>query len=167
MRLAIRPMAADDIPRVLELMSRTHQLNTTGLAWDRSALEDAFPGRPEGVRVMVAELRDRFGWYGIIGTAILVTTQTAWRLKYLAVSCRVMGRGIERALLSVLVRAALDGGCASPEAEFRDTGRNRMMRALYQMMGFTAGGQTDNAGTLIFRARPGWLPDIPRWVEVV
>jgi hypothetical protein len=42
-----------------------------------------------------------------------------------------------------------------------------MMRALYQMMGFTANAGPDASGTLIFRARPAWLPDIPRWVEVV
>jgi FkbH-like protein len=167
MELAIRPMAVDDIPRVLELMTRTHQLNTTGLVWDRAALADAFTGRPDGLRVMVAELHDRFGWYGIIGTAIMATTPASWRLKYFALSCRVMGRGIERAFLSTLVRAALQAGCASPEAELRDTGRNRMMRALYQMMGFTASGTADEAGIIIFRARPGWLPDIPRWVEVL
>jgi FkbH-like protein len=167
MQLTVRPMTGDDIPRVLELMTRTHQLNTTGLIWDRTALVEAFHGRPGGTAVMVGELRDRFGWYGIIGTAIMDTMQSSWRLKYLAVSCRVMGRGIERAFLASLVHTALGRGNTSPEAEFRDTGKNRMMRALYQMMGFTATGETGDAGTLIFRARPDWLPDIPRWVEVL
>ncbi len=167
MQLAVRPMSDDDIPRVLELMTRTHQLNTTGLVWDRAQLANAFHGQPEGTRVTVAELRDRFGWYGIIGAAITETGKNSWKLKYLAVSCRVMGRGIERALLASLLRAALEQGYPSPEAEFRDTGRNRMMRALYQMMGFATtdtGGKTE---TLLFRIRPEWLPSTPRWVEVV
>lgn len=167
MQLTVRPMNGDDIPRVLELMTRTHQLNTTGLVWDRPRLSEALGGRPDGMKVFVAELRDRFGWYGIIAAAIAETGKTFWRLKYLAVSCRVMGRGIERALLASLVRAALDRGYANPEAEFRDTGRNRMMRALYQMMGFAAPGDPGDEETLLFRIRPDWLPAIPRWVEVV
>jgi FkbH-like protein len=167
MRLTIRPMNAEDIPRVLELMTRTHQLNTTGIVLDRPSLTEIFQGKQNGMTVTVAELRDRFGWYGIIGTAIGEATGDRWRLKYLAVSCRVMGRGIERALLASLVHAALDHGHRRPEAEFHDTGKNKMMRALYQMMGFTANGSPDASGTLIFHARPAWLPDIPRWVEVV
>jgi len=167
MQLAVRPMTGDDIPRVRELMTRTHQLNTTGLVWDRPQLSEAFEGRPKGTGVVVAELRDRFGWYGIIAAAIVEAGETSWRLKYLAVSCRVMGRGIERALLASLVRAALDKGYAFPEAEYRETGRNRMMRALYQMMGFAAPGNSGDEETLVFRIRPDWLPAIPRWVEVV
>ncbi len=167
MQLEIRPMTGDDIPRVLELMTRTHQLNTTGLVWDRPALADAFLGKPGGLSVNVAELRDRFGWYGIVGTAIVSTCGPSWTLKYLAVSCRVMGRGIERAIMASLVRTALDHGFAAPEAEYRDTGRNKLMRALYQMMGFTANATPGDDGTLVFRARPDWLPDVPRWVEVV
>lgn len=167
MQLVVRPMSCDDLSRVLELMTRTHQLNSTGLIWDRPALVEAFQGHHSELNVTVAELRDRFGWYGIIGTAIAASTDASWRLKYLAVSCRVMGRGIERALLATLVRGALRQGYASPQAEFRDTGRNRMMRALFQMMGFTADGKPGDAGALLFSLRPEWLPDIPRWVEVL
>jgi FkbH-like protein len=167
MQLTIRPMDGEDIPRVLELMTRTHQLNTTGIICDRASLLDLFRRRQNGLAVTVAELRDRFGWYGIIAAAIVQATESSWRLKFLAVSCRVMGRGIERALFASLVHGALDHGHRRPEAEFRDTGKNKMMRALYQMMGFTAHGGPDASGTLIFRARPAWLPDIPRWVEVV
>ncbi len=165
MQLSVRTMTGDDIPRVLELMTRTHQLNTTGLVWERAALTSAFEGGANGVRVVVAELRDRFGWYGIVGAAIVEAGKNSWRLKYLAVSCRVMGRGIERALLATLARAALNEGYVSPEAEFRDTGRNRMMRALYQMMGFTPSVQ--HGEMILFRARPEWLPAGPRWVEVL
>ena len=166
MQLSVRPMREDDIARVLELMTRTHQLNTTGLLWDRTTLVDAFRGSPEGLTIMVAELRDRFGWYGIVGTAIVERGKVPWRLKYLAVSCRVMGRGIERAFLASIIHAGPDG--SSPvEAEFRDTGRNRMMRALYQMMGFRTSAPGDDSGLLIFRALQDQVPDIPRWVEVL
>jgi FkbH-like protein len=166
MQLSIRPMKEEDIPRVLELMTRTHQLNTTGRAWDRATLIDAFHGEPAGLTIMVAELRDRFGWYGIIATAIVETGKPSWRLKYLAVSCRVMGRGIERAFLASMIHST-PGDSTSVEAEFRDTGRNRMMRALYQMMGFRVNGRPDESGMMTFRAKQDRVPDIPRWVEIL
>ena len=89
-----------------------------------------------------------------------------WKLKYLALSCRVLGRGIERAFLSALLREARRLNLVSAEALFRDTGRNRMMRALYQMMAFRQAGMSGEPGEIIFRAQLADVPDPPRWVEV-
>jgi FkbH-like protein len=166
MKLTVRPMAEKDIPRVLELMTRTHQLNTTGLTLGGSDMEQIFHDTSDEPRVTVAELRDRFGGYGIIGAAIAESARPVWRLTSFAVSCRVMGRGIERAFLASLVRATYARGYTHSEAAYRDTGRNRMMRALYQMMGFRMGGHAADPETLLFRARIEEVPEVPRWVEV-
>lgn len=163
MRLHIRPMAAEDIPRVRELMTRTHQLNTTGHLFDPSSIL----ADHEQQRIFVAELTDKFGWYGIVGTSIVETRHPAWRLRYFAISCRVMGRGIERALLASMAGDACRNGCSAFEAEFRDTGRNTMMRALYQMMGFRDSGLVGERGTSLFRAEATRIPPVPRWVEVI
>ncbi|MCX6142772.1 MAG: HAD-IIIC family phosphatase [Ignavibacteriales bacterium] len=167
MKLKVRPMQEDDIPRVLELMTRTHQLNTTGLMLGRDEMMGIVRGEVKEEHVVVAELRDRFGWYGIIGTVLAVTAPSMWRLKYLAVSCRVMGRGIERALLATVLHGAREQGFTHLEAEFRETGTNRMMRALYQMAGFRTGDKPDALHVTMFRVDPKNLPDIPRWVEVL
>ena len=166
MRLTVRPMAEPDIPRVRELMTRTHQLNTTGLTIGRSDLEKIFHEPSDEPRVMVAELRDRFGGYGIIGAAIAESARPVWRLTSFAVSCRVMGRGIERAFLASLVRATYSKGYTHSEAAYRNTGRNRMMRALYQMMGFRMSGRSADPDTLLFRARSEEVRPVPKWVEV-
>jgi len=163
MRLTIRPMGTGDIPRVQELMTRTHQLNTTGLMLAGEELTQLLSSPPGGVRVVVAELRDKFGEYGIVGTAMIESLPSRWRLTYLAVSCRVMGRGVERAILSALVRSETREGF---EASFRDTGRNRMMRALYQMMGFTEHSRQAEGHTIIFQAPASRVPPVPRWIRI-
>jgi FkbH-like protein len=165
MELKVRRIKEKDIPRVLELMTRTHQLNTTGLMLDHDELIELIHKKSGKSLIMVAELRDRFGRYGIIGTA-LIETAPIWKLKYLALSCRVMGRGIERAFLASVVRGALQQGTNSVAAEFRDTGRNRMMRALYQMMGFQLDENSRHSHTVIFRAKLEDVPEMPRWVKV-
>jgi FkbH-like protein len=166
MKLTVRPMAETDIPRVEELTTRTHQLNTTGLTLGRSDLERIFHDSSDEPRVTVAELHDRFGGHGIIGVAITEPARPVWRLISFAVSCRVMGRGIERAFLASLVRAAHARGYTDSEAAYRDTGRNRTMRALYQMMGFRMNGHTADPDILLFRARIEEVSAAPRWVEV-
>ena len=90
-----------------------------------------------------------------------------WQLIYLAISCRVLGRGIERALLSRLIEGAGGQGLKNVQAVFRDTGRNKMMRGLYQMMGFRHQENFTEDGALIFTARVDKIPAAPSWVEVL
>ena len=167
MKLKVRCMKEDDIPRVLELMTRTHQLNTTGMMLDYESLMNLLHESPTGMNIIVAELQDKFGWYGIIGTAMIEEEKPLWRLKHFAVSCRVMGRGVERALMASLICTASDYGFTMVEAEFRDTGRNRMMRALYQMMGFLNIGDSYDSKTMIFRRILQEVPQIPCWIKIV
>ena len=167
MQLKIHPLHEENIPRVIELMTRTHQLNTTGWLLDGNELSDLLHQKSDSVTIAVAELEDRFGSYGIIGAAIMETTPLAWRLNYLAVSCRVLGRGIERAFLVSLLRDAFAGGSVHVEATYRDTGRNRMMRALYQLVGLQVCGTSDNDGGMVFRVDRVDVPEIPSWVRVL
>jgi len=155
MRLILRRMAAGDLPRVLELISRTHRLNTAG----RVPAEEELLDRRFCVKV--AELTDRFGGYGTVGAAIVESTASSWKLHLLAVTCRVLGRGIERAILATLLAEARGGGLSRAEALYRDTGKNRAMLALYQMMGFR------RKGTGVFSLTLARAPAAPSWIEVV
>ncbi|HYW85154.1 MAG TPA: HAD-IIIC family phosphatase [Spirochaetia bacterium] len=165
MKLILRPMTPGDLPRVLELMSRTHQLNTVGRMLDQSELSSIL--RDRGLfSVMVAELSDRFGGYGTVGTAIVESDASLWKLRYLAVSCRVLGRGVERAILSALLQDAARRGLSQAEAAYRDTGRNRAMLALYQIMGFRRSNGCEEDGTAVFSRTLDGAPAVPSWIEV-
>jgi len=167
MRLTLRPMHKGDLPRVLELMSRTHQLNTTGRVFAEEELVSILNDRRGGFCIKVADLTDRFGGYGTIGAAIVERCDSSWKLHLLAVSCRVLGRGVERAFLASLLDDAGKAGCALALALFRETGRNRAMLALYQMMGFRKCGNCDGEGIAEFSRVTEPPPAIPRWIQVV
>lgn len=166
MNLSIRLMNQQDIPRVSELMTRTHQLNTTGQIFERDKLVEIAHHKNEGEVIYIAELRDKFGWNGIIGTAIINCTSTNFRIIFFAMSCRILGRGIERAFLLSLVKKAIEKGYRKIEALYRNTGRNKMMRALYQMSSFTNERKLADQ-TMIFKINNNRIPDIPHWVEVL
>jgi FkbH-like protein len=162
MQLTIRPMKYEDVPRVLELMTRTHQLNTTGWILTNEELSEVLKNNQ--YKIVVAELVDKFGRYGIIGAAI-VHIDKVWRLKYFALSCRVLGRGIELAFLSSVLSEAHRLGFEHGEAMFNYTGKNKMMRAFYQMNGFhkTSGDEQK----MIFKRSLNNIPHIPRWLELL
>jgi len=167
MKLNVHPIYESDIPRALELMTRTHQLNTTGRIFNQNELNEIMNNKSAAMRIFVADLKDIFGSYGTIGVAIIEETGTVWRLIFLAISCRVMGRGIERAFLTKLIEQAKIEGLEYAEAIFRETGKNRMMRNLYQMMNFRRCGITELDQSQIFRLKTKNIPKSPQWVEVI
>ncbi len=166
MTLKVRAMTEADIPRVRELATRTHQLNTTGRLLDPDELRDICRGRGSRV-VEVAELSDKFGPYGIIGVALTDSENGSWRLEYLAMSCRILGRGIERAFLIELLGRARGRGVRNVEALYRATGRNRMMLALYQMMGFRPSAPAPDGNCQVFSAPVDGPWKAPDWVRVL
>ncbi|MBB5938992.1 HAD-IIIC family phosphatase [Streptomyces zagrosensis] len=133
MRLTIRPATAPDLVRAAELTQRTHQLNTTGITFNKAEL--AALCRDGSHRVLVAELEDAFGTYGTIGLAVIDAAPPDWTVRLLLMSCRVLGRNIGTAVLAAVGQlAAADG--AGLRAHFRPTERNRQMRLTYRFLGF-------------------------------
>ena len=167
MKLTLRRMAAGDLPRVLELMSRTHQLNTVGRVLAEEELLAILSNCAKRFCVEVAELTDRFGGYGTVGAAIVESTASSWKLHLLAVTCRVLGRGVERSILAALLQEAGSSGLSHAEALYRDTGRNRAMLALYQMMGFRKCSASEQEGTAILSLALDRAPATPSWIEVL
>ena len=138
MVLTVTPANADDLVRVEELIERTSQLNSTGYVYSFDELR-AFCESPNH-SLLVAELRDRFGWYGKIGLALIERCDDAWVLKLLIVSCRVMTRGVGTTLLVEIMRRAKAAG-RTLRAEFKPTDRNRIMMVTYRFAGFREAGR--------------------------
>jgi FkbH-like protein len=133
LHLTLAEAAAADLDRAEELVTRTNQLNSTGILYSKSELH-AFLGHSTH-KLLMADLTDKFGAYGTVGVALLETDTDIWILKLLLVSCRVLSRGIGPILLSYL---ALRAGAAGKTLRvlFRDTGKNRAMKVALMMAGF-------------------------------
>jgi FkbH-like protein len=133
MVLTITPAAEEDLKRAEELTVRTNQLNSTGVTYSYAEL--ARYRTSPGHLLLVAGLTDRYGAYGKIGIALIDTGSAVWKLKLLLMSCRVMSRGVGGVLLHHISQLARQNGCAL-EADFAETGRNRMMYITYRFAGF-------------------------------
>jgi methoxymalonate biosynthesis protein len=135
LEMELRLAAADDeqIARVEELTLRTSQMNATGVHYPEAELRRL--RLDPGHLVLVASLTDRFGPYGAVGVLLLERHPGCWHLRLLATSCRVVSFGIGAILLSWLADQAARSG-VHLVADFRPTGRNRMMEIAYRFAGF-------------------------------
>lgn len=134
LELQIGAADSEQILRVEELTLRTSQMNATGVHYPDTQLRElcADPGH----EVLVASLSDRFGPHGAIGVVLLGKHPSCWRIKLLATSCRVVSFGIGTAILNWLSDQAARSG-VHLVADFRATGRNRMMEIAYRFAGYT------------------------------
>lgn len=134
MRLTISRATERDLARVEELTVRTSQMNATGTHYSQATLR-ALLDDPE-YEVLVAALSDRFGDDGAVGVILVQKHESVWRLRLLTTSCRVIPQGVGSQLLAWLSNEAFAAN-VHLLADFRRTGRNRMMEVAYRFAGFT------------------------------
>ena len=127
----------DTLPRVAQLISKTNQFNLTG----RRLTEAELRGQIEG-GAMACWLRaaDRFGDYGLVAAAVAVPEGADWRVDNFVVSCRILGRQVENALLAMLARQVAAAGGKRLIGEYIATPRNVPARDFYVVLGFQAEG---------------------------
>ena len=118
-----------DFTRVRELFERTTQFNTTGRTFSSGELRSIAAQGQGGV--FAVEVWDRFGAQGLVGAAVVSENE----ILALALSCRVLGMGVEARFLGDLL-AHFAGHLAGRIIE---TARNIPVRRLYQDHGFLLG----------------------------
>ena len=153
----VRPAVPVDLERAIELTQRTNQLNSTGYTYSFDDLM-GFISDP-GHQLLMAEMTDLYGSYGIIGLSLTRLDPGERRLRLLLMSCRVLSRGVGSLFLRELIAAAHSAG-DSLYAEMVRTGRNRQMQMIYQMAGFTVVDRKDGRVLLKWTGKePVMRPD--------
>jgi len=134
MKLAIRRAAGPDLDRAAELTARTHQLNTTGVAYTRDELEALFDSPDH--RLLVCTLDDVYGTYGTVGLVMLQCAQDTWTIQLLTFSCRVLSRNVAATVVRAVLQRAAVSGLRALHARLVSTERNRPVVVTFRLMGF-------------------------------
>jgi amino acid adenylation domain-containing protein/FkbH-like protein/non-ribosomal peptide synthase protein (TIGR01720 family) len=132
------PMQADDRPRVAQLTQRTNQFNLNARRRAEAEIQ-ALEAIPD-TRIWTLTVRDRFGDYGLTGVVIARPEAGYLVLDTLLLSCRVLGRRVEDALLHVLAEQAEAAGLRGLVAEYRPTPRNAPVLDFLQRTGWQPAG---------------------------
>ena len=113
----------EDLQRAEELTIRTNQLNATGRTYSYDELKKFISSDKH--RLLICEMKDKYGAYGKIGLALIEIMPDCYHLRLFLMSCRVMSHGVGSVLLSYIMKEARKAG-KKLKADFKDTGRNRM-----------------------------------------
>lgn len=141
MRASIGPFAKVYIPRIAQLTNKSNQFNLTTLRLSEGELA-AMAASPEYV-CRCAGLADRFGDNGIVTVVAGREKDGALELVLWLMSCRVLKRGVENAMLDEMAEAAAQRGLSRLRGLYRKTAKNGMVENFYADMGFeriSAGG---------------------------
>jgi FkbH-like protein len=134
MRITIDRVESKTLPRVVQLMGKTNQFNLTSrrhTAADVEAMINA------GSVALWMRVRDCFDDNGIVGVATAVPeTNTQWRIDTFLLSCRVIGRRLETALLAALAECVGKSGGTILVGEYIPTAKNGQCAEFYRSHGF-------------------------------
>ncbi len=118
-----------EFERALELINKTNQFNTTGRRWSKVELSEFQASEGE---IFVFEAKDCFTNYGLIGVVLI----TRLSVIQFVMSCRVVGLGIEFAVMSLMLRHLTEESKGVIEAEFTETSSNLLCRDFFSRCGF-------------------------------
>ena len=133
LEVAIEPATSFSIPRIAQLTQKTNQMNMTTRRYSEAEI-GAFAADP-GADVFSVAAKDRFGDHGIVGVLIVRYEGTSCRIDTFLLSCRVIGRGIERAMLSVASTSGRGHGAKTLIGEFFTTAKNAPAAGFYETAG--------------------------------
>jgi FkbH-like protein len=126
---------SNDLARVAELFQRTTQFNTTGIKFSIAEFETLLGDKD--AHLFVAHVKDRLSEHGLVGAAVVRGEE----ITGLALSCRVLGMGVEHKFLQHVMRA-MASDRARVSGRIIETSRNIPVRNLYRDNGFALDGET-------------------------
>jgi FkbH-like protein len=159
----IAPVDSRSLTRAAQLTQKTNQFNLTARRFTEQQLAD-FAKAP-GCEAYTVRVRDRFGDNGLVGVMLTRTEDGACHVDTFLLSCRVISRTVETAMLSFLTSEARDRGLAVLEGYFLPTARNGPAADLFRRHGFELCGSAES-GTRwkLDLAGPGVA--CPEWIHL-
>jgi FkbH-like protein len=156
----VRGFDAVNRARIAQLINKSNQFNlTTRRYTEREVAAMEADAALETVQVRLA---DRFGDNGMIAVGILRPAADAMEIDTWLMSCRVLGRRMEEAMLAQLVAAARRRGATRLIGRYRPTAKNAMVADHYEKLGFSLISRDAEGGSEWALALDGWMaPDLP------
>ena len=145
--------------RIAQLISKSNQFNLTTRRYTEAQvarLED-----DPAFFTLQIRLADSFGDNGMIAVVICVRSHDDWQIDTWLMSCRVLGRMVEHAVLDEIVRNARLQGIARLIGIYLPTERNKLVEDHYGRLGFQLLERTDDGTTRWELAIDKYLPRNP------
>lgn len=164
MRLAWKAFDRTGLKRVTQLINKTNQFNLTTRRYSEEEVA-AIIDDPTAVG-MQFRLTDRFGDNGMIAVVIgRMTGADRMEVDTWLMSCRVLGREVERAILTVLLEEAHRQGAREILGRYRATPRNGMVARLLPDLGFDPAGNEGGDDLFVIATNAVVDADLPMTIQ--
>lgn len=154
----IQSLSSSNIDRATQLCAKTNQFNTTSKRYNES---DLYQLEAAGHQVFVVGMEDTFTEKENIGLLVLKSNgDQSGTIDLFLLSCRVLGRGIDAAVLEWCISRASSLGWGMIYGEILETDRNTPVRSTFSENGFR---KTDSKKIWI---RDDMSPNFPTFLIV-
>lgn len=155
MRAEIREFVPLYLARIAQLTNKSNQFNLTTRRCTREELEAM--AAEERYLTLYGKLEDRFGDNGVV--SVVIGEQKGERMDLLLwlMSCRVLKRDMELAMLDELTARCIARGVRVLRGFYYPTAKNKMVREFYGTLGFTKVSE-DEAGNSVWELELGGEP---------
>jgi len=160
MTCSIRPFDELGRARIAQLINKSNQFNLTTRRYTEGevAAMQADPAR----FTMQVRLVDRFGDNGMISVVVFEKRGEAWHCDTWLMSCRVLGRRVEEAVLAHVAGAARAEGATRLVGEYLPTAKNVLVEKHFEKLGFRFDGELPGGGTSwVLDLADYCLPELP------
>ena len=131
------------LARITQLSNKSNQFNLTTRRYTPAEMEQVYESK-EHIR-LYGKLIDKFGDNGVVSVVIGKIDGDALDVELWLMSCRVLKRDMELAMLDRLVERCREKGLGTIYGNYYPTAKNSMVRELYASFGFEK-IQEDEAG---------------------
>lgn len=134
MHCDIRPFDAVGRTRIAQLINKSNQFNLTTRRYTEAEVA-AIEADPDLFDLQV-RLTDRFGDNGMISVVVFRKGADDWLCDTWLMSCRVLGRRVEEAILARVAAAARAAGASRLLGDYLPSPKNRMVEDHFPKLGF-------------------------------
>lgn len=145
MKATIREFEPIYIQRIAQLTNKSNQFNLTTLRCSESDI--AQMQNSDDFICLYGKLEDKFGDNGVVSVVTGEIEDKLLHMRLWLMSCRVLKRGMEDAMLDTLVLNAKDKEIDRIIGYYYPTPKNAMVKDFYQRMGFSMINEEENGNT--------------------
>ena len=145
MHCHIGPVSSVNRARVAQLINKSNQYNLTTRRYTEAQVAD-LETRPDKL-MLQARLEDRFGDNGIISIVIVDKTGRKWDIDTWLMSCRVLGRRVENAVLKTIADYARSQGATALTGSYIPSAKNQMVQDHFKKLSFTLTDKSESGAT--------------------
>lgn len=134
------------LQRITQLTNKSNQFNVTTRRYSGSEMEEVAKS-PDHIR-LCGQLSDKFGDNGVVSVVIGRCENTMLHIELWLMSCRVLKRDMELAMLDELVKKCRERGIDKIIGYYYRTPKNNMVSELFGTFGFTPESKNENGDSV-------------------